>query len=238
LPDRQGPMKTLFISGTNTGIGKTVAAAWLCRELSESGKACAYVKAVQTGGIPTASGDLLSVDLEYVKKSAPKLKSTFCGDNFLLPASPHLSAAEESRPIDSQKLLRKIQSFSQEQELDFLIIEGAGGLAVPLNDETDMLDLCAELEAQLILVTTTGLGTLNHSFLSHNYANQKIQNPALTIINRCTDEKAIIEADNIMQIKKLGPHLATLPLLKDLDTEGELPLPKSFQAEFQQMDLL
>lgn len=231
-------MKTLFISGTNTGIGKTVAAAWLCRELSESGQKCAYVKAVQTGGIPTDSGELLSVDLEYVKISAPKLIATFCGDNFLLPASPHLSAAEEKRPIDSQKLLAKIKSFGDSHELDYLIIEGAGGLAVPINDTHDMLDLCAELKAQLILVTTTGLGTLNHTFLSHNYANQKLAKPALTIINRCTDEKAIIEADNIVQIKKLGPHLATLPLLKNLDTEDDTPLPQVFQAEYQQMDLL
>ena len=231
-------MKTLFISGTNTGIGKTVAAAWLCRELSNSGKRCAYVKAVQTGGYPDISGGLVSVDLEYVKASAPELVASFCGPNFLLPASPHLAAEQEQRSIELNSLTSKLKAFSDSLDLDFLIIEGAGGLAVPLNDEHDMLDLCVALKAQLILVTTTGLGTLNHTKLSHLYAQSKLSHEPLIIINRASCENPLIEADNIKLIKGLSPCLAILPHQADLDTEGSSPLSPQFKAELNQLNLL
>ena len=100
-------MIKLFITGTGTGVGKTVASAWLCRTLSELGKKVAYVKPVQTGGIPDGE-KLLSVDEEYVKASAPKLHASECCVNFLIPASPHLVAAEENREIDCKSIIEKI----------------------------------------------------------------------------------------------------------------------------------
>ena len=216
-------MKTLFITGTGTGVGKTIASAWLCRELSEQGHKVAYVKPVQTGGIPCGEV-LLSVDLEYVKASAPKMVGTLCCMNFHIPASPHLVAQEENRPITLTHLIEKIDKFTQEYEPDYLIVEGAGGIAVPLNDEDEMHDLCKALNAQAIVVSSTALGTLNHSKLTINYLQQHGIDQISTILMRPEEELEVIENDNLLRLAQMAPNLACLPYYPGLDSEkGSLP---------------
>ena len=221
-------METLFITGTGTGVGKTVASAWLCRELSNAGHRVGYVKPVQTGGTP-AGDELLSADLEYVKKSAPKLSKTLCCQNFRIPASPHLVAAQEGRKIILDELLAKIADFAN--DLDFLIVEGAGGISVPLNDQDEMVDMCRELKAKAICVTSTALGTLNHSKLTIEYLKNKGCEDNYFIMMRPETELEIIEEDNIARLAKMAKPLALLPFMSNLDTEGEAPLAKSFVAD-------
>jgi dethiobiotin synthase len=216
-------MKTLFITGTGTGVGKTIASAWLCRELSEQGHKVAYVKPVQTGGIPCGE-ILLSVDLEYVKASAPKLAGTLCCMNFHIPASPHLVAVQENRPILLNHLVEKIEVFTQECQPDFLVVEGAGGIAVPLNDEDEMHDLCKALNADAIVVSSTALGTLNHSKLTINYLQQHGIDQISTILMRPEHELELIEQDNLLRLGQMAPNLACLPHYSGLDSEkGSLP---------------
>ena len=216
-------MIKLFITGTGTGVGKTVASAWLCRELTNQGHRVAYVKPLQTGGIPFGEA-LLSSDLEYVKASAPLLIDTLCCMNFHTPASPRLVAQEENRPIELSQLIDKIDHFSQECKPDFLIIEGAGGIAVPINDTEEMVDFCKALQAHAIVVSSTALGTLNHSKLTINYLKQNGIDQISTILMRPEQELKLIEDDNLLRIAQMAPNLACLPFYSGLDSEkGSLP---------------
>ena len=222
-------MIKLFITGTDTGVGKTVASAWLCRTLSELGKKVTYIKPVQTGGIPCGE-ILLSVDEEYVKKSAPKLHSSHCCMNFHIPASPHLVAADENREINIARLTEKIDKIVDEQDPEILIIEGAGGIAVPLNDSEEMVDLCRELGAKPIVVSSTALGTLNHSKLTIEYLKQMNCEGASFILIKPEEELPIIEKDNILRLSQMAPILSLLPHSANLDSEKP-PLPEQFTAE-------
>ena len=158
-------MKTLFISGTDTGVGKTLASGLLCKELIAGGFKTAYMKAVQTGS-EKVNGQWQSLDLDFVQAICGDQLKSFCPIQFSLPASPHLAAAEEGVTIDPQLIVKAQQQSHMEADFDSLVIEGAGGLAVPLKDDYYMSDLAKELEAQLIIVTRPGLGTLNHSKLT------------------------------------------------------------------------
>jgi dethiobiotin synthetase len=141
--------KPLFITGIGTGIGKTITAAILTEKLKAD-----YWKPIQ-------SGDLEDSDTLKVKALISNNKTTFHPETYRLtqPYSPHKSAAIDGIEID-------INRFSVPETDNILIIEGAGGLMVPLNDRDLMIDLIKKLHAEVILVSQNYLGSINHTILS------------------------------------------------------------------------
>ena len=140
-----------FVAGTDTGVGKTVLSALLCAALDAF-----YWKPVQTG---TMEGSdrvtvmrLAGMDLDRTLEEAY---------SFALPVSPHLAARWASVEIELSRF--RIPSHLAEERL---IVEGAGGLLVPLNDKQFMLDLMIHLRLPVILAARSGLGTINHTLLS------------------------------------------------------------------------
>lgn len=139
----------IFISGIGTEIGKTIIAAILTEALEAD-----YWKPVQ-------SGDLHYSDTQKVQNLISNSKSVFHSETYRLntPASPHYSAN-----LDGVKI--KAEEFKTPQTDNHLIIEGAGGLMVPLNESYMMLDLIEQLDVPLVLVIRHYLGSINHSLLS------------------------------------------------------------------------
>jgi dethiobiotin synthetase len=139
----------LFITGIGTGIGKTLVSAVLTEKLQAD-----YWKPVQ-------SGDLDNSDTMKVKSLISNPQSVFHPETYRLtqPYSPHKSAAIDGIEIDMGKFL------IPETE-NQLIIEGAGGLMVPLNNRHLMIDLIIQLKAEVILVSQNYLGSINHTLLS------------------------------------------------------------------------
>jgi len=136
----------IFISGSDTNIGKTLISAWLCAHSNY-----AYYKPIQTGCI--SDSDSLTV-----QTLSPNTKVYPESYRFQLPLSPHLAAKAEHTEINLQKII-----IPQNQQL---MIEGAGGLLVPVNQEYLMIDLIRSLNIGVILVVSSRLGTINHSLLS------------------------------------------------------------------------
>lgn len=138
-------MPAIIVTGTDTDIGKTVFAAGLTARLNAT-----YWKPIQSG----LEGE---TDRQTVARltGRPTLPEAAV---FRLPASPHIAAAAEGRRIDETGLILPA--------LRPLVVEGAGGLMVPLNDDATMLDLFARWRAPVILCARTSLGTINHSLLS------------------------------------------------------------------------
>lgn len=138
-------MTAFVITGTDTGIGKTVFAAALTARLNAS-----YWKPIQSGLEEETDSQIVA------RLSArPVLPEAY---RLALPASPHLAAAAEGTTIDAETL-----TLPPERPL---VIEGAGGLMVPLNDHTTFLDVFTRWQLPVILCARTALGTINHSLLS------------------------------------------------------------------------
>lgn len=139
-------MPAIIVTGTDTGIGKTLFSAGLTQALGAS-----YWKPVQ-------SGTDEETDSETVARltGRPVLREAY---RLALPASPHLSARREGVAIDPDRLAIPPHHGP-------LVIEGAGGLMVPLSPERLLIDQIAEWRAPVVLCARTGLGTINHSLLS------------------------------------------------------------------------
>ncbi|HNW99620.1 MAG TPA: dethiobiotin synthase [Bacteroidales bacterium] len=142
-------MKKYFVTGIGTGVGKTVVSAILVEALKAD-----YWKPIQCGELENSDSDivrnLISNSQTKIHPETYRLKT---------PASPHYAAEVEKIKIDIEKII------IPETKND-LIIEGAGGLMVPLNDDFLMIDLIKQLNAEVILVSQNYLGSINHTLLS------------------------------------------------------------------------
>jgi dethiobiotin synthetase len=148
--------KPLFVTGIGTGIGKTLISAVLVEKLNAD-----YWKPVQ-------AGDLDNSDTIKVRQLVSNSTSVFHPETYRLtqPYSPHKSAALDGIIIDEQTIVLP-------QTNNRLIIEGAGGLMVPLNDHFLMIDLIKQFNAEVILVSQNYLGSINHTLLSIEALKQR-----------------------------------------------------------------
>ncbi|RFZ94237.1 dethiobiotin synthase [Mucilaginibacter conchicola] len=139
----------IFVTGIGTGIGKTLISAILVEKLKSD-----YWKPIQ-------SGDLHDSDTLKVQSLVSNDKTVFHPETYRLtqPYSPHKSAALDGIVIDEKGIIAP-------ETNNTLLIEGAGGLMVPLNDKAMIIDLIAQLKADVILVSQNYLGSINHTLLS------------------------------------------------------------------------
>ncbi len=142
-------MKIYFVTGIGTGVGKTIVSAILCEALHAD-----YWKPVQCGNLDNTDPDL-------VRSLLSNRKSKIHSEIYQLKtsASPHYAAALENVFIDPNKIIIP-------ETQNTLVIEGAGGLMVPLNENFLMIDLIKKLNAEVILVSKNYLGSINHTLLS------------------------------------------------------------------------
>jgi len=158
--------KRIFVTATNTDIGKTYTTKLLLKEFASRGIRVGVIKPIETGVVNSApDGDML---LDLVKKLNTEFQSIKREDivpiTYELPAAPFVSS--NNTPLDFQKLDSAIEKL--EKLCDVLIIEGAGGLYVPIDDKTMMIDLIKYLNATTLLVTHCSLGCINDTLLSSN----------------------------------------------------------------------
>ncbi|MBA3665808.1 MAG: dethiobiotin synthase [Bacteroidetes bacterium] len=191
-------MGKFFVTGIGTGVGKTFA----CAVLTEALKAD-YWKPVQCG---TVDG----TDTQKIKELISNSDSVFHKEGYCFnePVSPHLAALNENTKI-------KMDGMVLPHTDKHLVIEGAGGMMVPLNDQAFAIDLAREFEAEVILVCRNYLGCINHSLLSIDYL-VKNDFPVRGIILNGNFDKAVRAA--IMNYSEL-PIIAELPEIKGITKE-------------------
>lgn len=153
-----------FISGIDTDAGKSYCTAWLARELAQSGKRVITQKFIQTGN----TGHSEDIDLHrritgtgYLPEDKEGLTMP---EIFSYPCSPHLAARIDQRPIDFGKIERATKELAR--RYDIVLVEGAGGLMVPLTEEYLTIDYITEKKYPLIFITSGKLGSINHTLLS------------------------------------------------------------------------
>ena len=154
-----------FVTGTDTGVGKTLIACALLNAFAAAGRRVAGMKPVAAGADETAEG-LVNADVRLLRGAssvaAPlALVNPYC---FMPPVAPHIAAERAGVTID---LKRIAQAFAQLAAIaDVVIVEGAGGFCVPLNRHEDAADLACRLGLPVILVVGLRLGCLNHALLT------------------------------------------------------------------------
>lgn len=185
-------MNTLVVTGTDTGVGKTIVAAGLTRALGAS-----YWKPVQAGLEETTDSEVVAA-----LTGQPVLPEAY---RLNLPASPHLAAEDMGITIDTANLEPPLVQGA-------LIIEGAGGVMVPLDRQTFFLDLFAKWHAPIVLVARTALGTINHTALSINVLRSAGCNLAGVIFNGSPQAKVEQTIEEMCGIRHLG-RLDTLDSL-------------------------
>lgn len=156
--------KIYFISGIDTDAGKSYCTAWLARELARSGQRVITQKFIQTGN----TGHSEDIDLHRRLTGTGYLPEDREGltmpEIFSYPCSPHLAARIDRRPIDFAKIERATLELAR--RYDTVLVEGAGGLMVPLTEDYLTIDYIAEKRYPLAFVTSGKLGSINHTLLS------------------------------------------------------------------------
>ena len=151
----------VFITGTDTGVGKTVATAAIGWTLAASGRRVGVLKPVQTGVGPGQPGDAEFVLAALGSDQPPGLACPYC---FQAPAAPLVAAGSEHASIDVGVIRDRFERL--QQPFDVVLVEGAGGLLVPLAEGYSMADLARAVDLPLVVVARPGLGTLNHTLLT------------------------------------------------------------------------
>ena len=229
-------MNGFFITGTDTGVGKTALSALLLAELRRRGINAAPMKPVQTGVRDQESGDLdysLSMAGMTIQEEIRSLMSPY---RFEPACSPHLAAELTGTEIKVSAIVNAAQKLAS--EYDRLIIEGAGGVLVPLNRYETMLDLMKALSLPVILAARPGLGTINHTLLSIRALKAAgLDIAGIVFIASEEGEPGLIEEDNAVTIEQLEavPVLGTIPfcpqLRKASPVYSSLPVPVVAEVE-------
>jgi dethiobiotin synthetase len=222
-------MKGFFITGTDTEIGKTLTTGLLAKYFLEEGIDVFPYKPVQSGAI-IKNDRLVAPDTEYYEKLT---KRTFGKDanTYVLEtaSSPHLAASIDGVSIELKPILEQVKKLRNAHDL--ILVEGAGGLIVPLNEEATILDLIDQVALPVILVGRAGLGTINHTVLSVMALKQRNINIAGIVLNQTSpNEMQEIERDNKSMIETLTkvPVIGMLPFMTQ-DTMDEVNVKELFE---------
>lgn len=200
----------IFITGTDTGVGKTLITSALAHHFTARGLNVGVMKPIETGvpdrGRLGADGELLS--WAAGSKDQPELISPY---RFTAPLSPHQAASMAKEKIDMEVIDTAFQELCRDKDL--VLVEGAGGLMVPINGGFLMADMASQLGLSLLVVTHPRLGTLNHTLLT-TFSARAMELPISGfIINQMPE--------NPGQAEEQAPHL--LGSMASADLLGVLP---------------
>jgi dethiobiotin synthetase len=193
-------MRRLFVTGTDTGAGKTFVTAAMARRARALNKKVFGFKPIETG-CELVDNQRRGADMEVVNEAAGGWQT---GDQrgvylFLLPAAPYVAAQNESNPID---LDRVVQVANSVPDADLLLVEGAGGWRVPITETEDMSSLARRLQADVVVVGRAGLGTINHSLLTLEAVERDGAKVAALVLSRRPSEDVDFAASNQEQIRR------------------------------------
>jgi dethiobiotin synthetase len=189
-------MKRIFVTGIGTGVGKTLVSAIITEYLQAD-----YWKPIQ-------SGDLDNTDTMTVRRLISNSESVLHEERFRLtqPLSPHASAE-----IDGIEM--KLKDFTTpESAKQYLVIEGAGGLMVPINNTTTIADLIKFLDASVILVSKNYLGSINHTLLTI----QELERREIPITGLVFNGECLPQTENFII------NYSNLPVIFRLDNEATI----------------
>lgn len=211
----------VFITGTDTGVGKTFIAGALARGLRADGIDVGVMKPIETG-VSTPGRNRQPVglsgadDASYLKRAAGvsdpiELISPY---RFRYPLAPWPASIKEGKKIEIKKILTAYKKLAEKHS--FMIVEGAGGLLVPITEHLDVVDLILAMKLPVLLVARAGLGTLNHTRLTIEYGKNRGILFVGIILNQAQPQKTLADQSNplILSHKIDVPIIGSVPYVK------------------------
>lgn len=214
-----------FITGTDTGIGKTFVSRLLCDEFA-GWQTVTYMKPVQTGCLRGPGGELPAPDFDFVMSGRAVMVGSpddHVPYRFEPACSPHLAAARAGVLISLEDIKDRYSRISNKKSVT--IVEGAGGVLAPISETLSMLDLILHLGLPVILVTSPRIGTLNQTFLSLlALAGHGIEPVGVVINNAQNLLENYIYHDTLKMIRDRIPQAAMIEVpFKDDETPIDAP---------------
>jgi dethiobiotin synthetase len=203
-----------FVTGTDTEVGKTLVSGALILKLQEEGFTALGFKPVAAGCYQDTAGRMLNEDLETLR-IASNLKSgqlDLCPYVLEMAAAPHLAAKKSHQHINLDTVLRAYKEVCKHG--DAIIVEGAGGFLVPLNDKEDLGDLAQQLDLPIVLVVGMRLGCINHAMLTYEAMESRHLKIGGWIANTLSTEMPLLQENIQTLTAKLPiPFLGCIPSL-------------------------
>jgi dethiobiotin synthetase len=210
-------LRGLFVTGTDTGVGKTVVAAALAAALRAAGRRVAAAKPVLTGTDEPPT--VWPRDDELLAAAAGSTPEVVAPLRFGPPVAPHLAARLAGTRIDPHELERTARAAGR--GADVLVVEGVGGLLVPLTDDYCVRDLAAALALPVVVAARPGLGTINHTLLTLEAARAGGLEVRAVVLTPWPGRPSALEASNRETIARLGKvEVGGLPAVQGPDLEA------------------
>ncbi len=198
--------RTIFVAGTDTGVGKTVVAAWLAATLAPHQRV-ALIKPFQTGATdPAADGD----EAFYRAALGDEAVDIRTLVSLPEPLAPSIAAERANAPIDVAAALVECRALAKQS--DITLVEGAGGLLVSITAEHDMAAFAAALDASLVVVARPSLGTLNHTTLTLEAAEHRGLPVEMLVVSGFPRDAGVTEWENLRWFRDRYPALPLLVL--------------------------
>ncbi|MBI5722836.1 MAG: dethiobiotin synthase [Planctomycetes bacterium] len=191
-------LKGLFITGTDTEVGKTLVAGAVARSLRRGGLKVEVFKPAATG-CKKQRGELVSQDAEFLAACADsrRMLSEIVPARYRAALAPNVAAARESRPIDLELIFREysrlagpVAAGDPSSTPDVVVVEGVGGLLCPISDDFWVIHFARMARLPVVIVARPGLGTINHTLLTIHAARSAGLEVAGVVINRYQVEPA------------------------------------------------
>ena len=213
-------MKRLFVTGSGTGVGKTLVTAALAHQLTRAGMAVRVVKPVISGYTPATHRDSDTAALldSLGSGHSPEAIDRMSPFRFTAPLSPDMAAAREQRKLDFGGLLQFCRSCAEGPE-DILLIEGVGGVMVPLTETKTVLDWIEAIGAPCLLVVGSYLGTISHTLTAVETLRQRRISIAGLVISE-SEESPVPPEETRATIQGFLPE-ATIAIVPRL--QGKAP---------------
>ncbi len=212
----------MFITGTDTTVGKTLVTAALAWSLKELGLGVGVMKPVETGVVKGRPSDAVRLARAAQVSDSLDLVRPYA---FRLPVAPLDAARVEQRRIKIPTIMRAYRQL--QAQYDLLLIEGVGGVHVPITPKLDVLDLIEKLKAPVLVVGRVGLGGVNHAMLTLNALRERKIPILLLVLNQTTAAKTAVarrqERSTLVLLRESAgvPVIGPLPYMADVDARFE-----------------
>ena len=207
--------KGVFVTGSDTGVGKTVIAGAIAAAIKAHGLDVGVMKPVASGA-KKIEGKLVSEDAVYLKKIIDSTDDDDLVNPVRLEPSiaPTMAASKSGVPIDIDKIWKAYEALTNKH--DFVVVEGIGGLMVPIDDTLFVADLVRKMDLALVIVSRDYLGTINHTLLTVEYARSRNIRIKGIVINMLKNG-----GDFVREIEKYSsvPILGTIPFKENVSVE-------------------
>jgi dethiobiotin synthetase len=211
--------KGFFVTGTDTGVGKTVITVALIKAIVRLGFSVGGMKPIESGCLDE-SDILLPADGMFIRTASHMEEGirhiTPCC--FRSPLAPLPASEIEGAPVDFEKIRKAFADLSR--KYDIVVVEGIGGLLVPIAKDYSVIDMARDFDLPLIVVTKPTLGTINHTLLTVNYAIKEGLRVAGIVINyNQPPENSLAERTNPELLGRISPVpvIGIFPHLKDME---------------------